>query len=119
MVAIPWATACWSSRRAPAIPASGRSPLWESSSSQDGSDEASRFSSRPAIRTRASLSARAHKGAHGQYGRGMTTEADSLPRRHARTQRFTLSAPRAFTVAPDGSRVVFLQSGLVQVWVTG
>ncbi|MFG2378056.1 prolyl oligopeptidase family serine peptidase [Streptomyces sp. NPDC048504] len=40
----------------------------------------------------------------------MTTEADSFPRRHARTQRFTLGAPRAFTVSPDGSRVVFLRS---------
>ncbi|MGV9423908.1 prolyl oligopeptidase family serine peptidase [Streptomyces sp. NPDC003656] len=40
----------------------------------------------------------------------MTTEAESFPRRHARTQRFTLGAPRAFTVAPDGSRVVFLRS---------
>ncbi|WP_129306853.1 prolyl oligopeptidase family serine peptidase [Streptomyces sp. L2] len=40
----------------------------------------------------------------------MTTEADSFPRRHARTQRFTLGAPRAFTVAPDGSRVTFLRS---------
>ncbi|MCG7204649.1 S9 family peptidase [Streptomyces arenae] len=41
----------------------------------------------------------------------MTTEAVSFPRRHARTQRFTLGAPRAFTVAPDGSRVAFLRSG--------
>ncbi|WP_225098560.1 S9 family peptidase [Streptomyces sp. CoH27] len=41
----------------------------------------------------------------------MTTEADSFPRRHARTQRFTLGAPRFFTVAPDGSRVAFLRSG--------
>ncbi|MFF1406934.1 prolyl oligopeptidase family serine peptidase [Streptomyces sp. NPDC058294] len=41
----------------------------------------------------------------------MTTEADSFPRRHARTQRFTLGAPRAFSVAPDGSRVAFLRSG--------
>ncbi|WP_406356271.1 alpha/beta fold hydrolase [Streptomyces sp. NBC_01635] len=41
----------------------------------------------------------------------MTTDADSFPRRHARTQRFTLGAPRSFTVAPDGSRVVFLRSG--------
>ncbi|MEV6001854.1 prolyl oligopeptidase family serine peptidase [Streptomyces griseomycini] len=41
----------------------------------------------------------------------MTTEVDSFPRRHARTQRFTLGAPRSFTVAPDGSRVVFLRSG--------
>ncbi|MER6348524.1 prolyl oligopeptidase family serine peptidase [Streptomyces sp. NPDC001595] len=40
----------------------------------------------------------------------MTTEADSFPRRHARTQRFTLGAPRSFTVAPDASRVVFLRS---------
>ncbi|MFI9152033.1 prolyl oligopeptidase family serine peptidase [Streptomyces sp. NPDC053367] len=41
----------------------------------------------------------------------MTIEpADSFPRRHARTQRFTLGAPRSFTVAPDGSRVVFLRS---------
>ncbi|MGW7210349.1 prolyl oligopeptidase family serine peptidase [Streptomyces sp. NPDC054837] len=40
----------------------------------------------------------------------MTTTSDSFPRRHARTQRFTLGAPRAFAVAPDGSRVVFLRS---------
>jgi dipeptidyl-peptidase-4 len=40
----------------------------------------------------------------------MTTEPDSFPRRHARTQRFTLGAPRSFTVAPDASRVVFLRS---------
>ncbi|MFD7132657.1 prolyl oligopeptidase family serine peptidase [Streptomyces sp. NPDC059894] len=40
----------------------------------------------------------------------MTTESDSFPRRLARTQRFTLGAPRSFTVAPDGSRVVFLRS---------
>ncbi|MFJ5264124.1 prolyl oligopeptidase family serine peptidase [Streptomyces sp. NPDC088387] len=40
----------------------------------------------------------------------MTTEADSFPRRHARTQRFSLGAPRSFTVAPDGSRVAFLRS---------
>ncbi|MFJ4484400.1 prolyl oligopeptidase family serine peptidase [Streptomyces longwoodensis] len=40
----------------------------------------------------------------------MTTESDSFPRRHARTRRFTLGAPRSFTVAPDGSRVVFLRS---------
>ncbi|MGW3121146.1 prolyl oligopeptidase family serine peptidase [Streptomyces sp. NPDC001107] len=40
----------------------------------------------------------------------MTTTSDSFPRRHARTQRFTLGAPRAFTVAPDGTRVAFLRS---------
>ncbi|PJE96218.1 S9 family peptidase [Streptomyces carminius] len=34
----------------------------------------------------------------------------SFPRQYARTQRFTLGAPRAFTVAPDGSRAVFLRS---------
>ncbi|MGW3170230.1 prolyl oligopeptidase family serine peptidase [Streptomyces sp. NPDC001153] len=53
----------------------------------------------------------------------MTTESDSFPRRHARTQRFTLGAPRAFTVAPDGSRVAFLRSGsgtdrANSLWVT-
>ncbi|WP_425829942.1 prolyl oligopeptidase family serine peptidase [Streptomyces fractus] len=35
---------------------------------------------------------------------------ETFPRQHARTQRFTLGAPRAFTVAPDGERVVFLRS---------
>ncbi|WNZ08893.1 prolyl oligopeptidase family serine peptidase [Streptomyces sp. 11x1] len=40
----------------------------------------------------------------------MTTQPESSPRRHARTQRFSLGAPRAFSVAPDGSRVVFLRS---------
>ncbi|MFE5212777.1 prolyl oligopeptidase family serine peptidase [Streptomyces sp. NPDC056600] len=40
----------------------------------------------------------------------MQTDTESFPRRYARTQRFTLGAPRAFTVAPDGSRVVFLRS---------
>ncbi|UGY93465.1 S9 family peptidase [Streptomyces gobiensis] len=34
----------------------------------------------------------------------------TFPRQLARTQRFTLGAPKAFTVAPDGSRVVFLRS---------
>ncbi|MGP3953376.1 prolyl oligopeptidase family serine peptidase [Streptomyces sp. 7N604] len=34
----------------------------------------------------------------------------SFPRQYARTQRFTLGAPRAFTVSPDGTRVVFLRS---------
>jgi dipeptidyl-peptidase-4 len=41
----------------------------------------------------------------------MTTEPLSFPRQHARTQRFTLGAPRAFTVAPDGERIAFLRSG--------
>ncbi|MBW4720000.1 S9 family peptidase [Saccharothrix obliqua] len=34
----------------------------------------------------------------------------SFPRQHARTQRFTLGAPRNFTVAPDGSQVYFLRT---------
>ncbi|MFD7699108.1 prolyl oligopeptidase family serine peptidase [Streptomyces caelestis] len=46
----------------------------------------------------------------------MTTETDSFPRRHARTLRFTLGAPRSFSVAPDGSRVVFLRSGSGTDW---
>lgn len=36
--------------------------------------------------------------------------AETFPRQYARTNRFTLGAPRAFTVAPDGERVVFLRS---------
>ena len=52
----------------------------------------------------------------------MTTEPLSFPRRQARTLRFTLGAPRAFTVAPDGSRVVYLRSSsgtdrVNQLWV--
>ncbi|MFJ8042908.1 prolyl oligopeptidase family serine peptidase [Kitasatospora sp. NPDC096147] len=38
----------------------------------------------------------------------MTTE--TFPRQYARTQRFTVGAPRSFAVAPDGSRVVFLRA---------
>ncbi len=34
----------------------------------------------------------------------------SFPRQHARTQRFTLGAPRTFTPSPDGERVAFLRS---------
>ncbi|WP_406361297.1 prolyl oligopeptidase family serine peptidase [Streptomyces sp. NBC_00715] len=52
----------------------------------------------------------------------MTNEPLSFPRRSARTQRFTSGVPRAFTVAPDGSRVVFLRSSsgtdrANQLWV--
>ncbi|NSC23705.1 S9 family peptidase [Streptomyces albus subsp. chlorinus] len=36
--------------------------------------------------------------------------ATTFPQQHARTHRFTLGAPRSFTVSPDGSRVVFLRS---------
>jgi dipeptidyl-peptidase-4 len=35
---------------------------------------------------------------------------DSFPRQSARTQRFTLGAPRDVTVAPSGERVAFLRS---------
>src|SRR5262245_22882318 len=38
------------------------------------------------------------------------SEAESFPRQAARTQKFTLGAPRAYTIAPDGSRVAFLRS---------
>ncbi|RZT85477.1 dipeptidyl-peptidase-4 [Pseudonocardia sediminis] len=38
------------------------------------------------------------------------TDQDSFPRLHARTRRFSLGTPRGFTVAPDGSRAVFLRS---------
>ncbi|MFC5911413.1 S9 family peptidase [Streptacidiphilus monticola] len=34
----------------------------------------------------------------------------TFPRQFSRTQRFTLGAPRSFTVSPDGRRVVFLRS---------
>ncbi|GAA3442168.1 S9 family peptidase [Planomonospora venezuelensis] len=36
--------------------------------------------------------------------------SESFPRLHARTRRFTLGVPRGFTIAPDGSRVVFLRT---------
>src|ERR1700722_11660376 len=36
--------------------------------------------------------------------------ADSFPRQSARTQRFTLGAPRSFGVSPDGALVAFLRS---------
>jgi dipeptidyl-peptidase-4 len=36
--------------------------------------------------------------------------AESFPRQHARTRRFTLGAPRSFGVSPDGRRVVYLRS---------
>lgn len=40
----------------------------------------------------------------------MTSQQLSFPRQQARTQRFTCGAPRAFTVSPDGTRVIFLRS---------
>ncbi|GAA3129327.1 prolyl oligopeptidase family serine peptidase [Planomonospora alba] len=36
--------------------------------------------------------------------------SESFPRLHARTRRFTLGVPRGFTIAPDGSRIVFLRT---------
>jgi dipeptidyl-peptidase 4 len=36
--------------------------------------------------------------------------SDTFPRQYARTQRLSLGEPRNFTVAPDGSRVVFARS---------
>jgi dipeptidyl-peptidase 4 len=35
---------------------------------------------------------------------------DSFPRQQARTQGFSLGAPRSFQISPDGSRVAFLRS---------
>ncbi|MFH8569107.1 prolyl oligopeptidase family serine peptidase [Streptomyces sp. NPDC017993] len=45
-----------------------------------------------------------------------------FPRQHARTQRFTLGAPRGYAISPDGARVVFLRSATgtdrtQQLWV--
>ncbi len=42
---------------------------------------------------------------------GEAGRADSFPRQSARTQRFTLGAPRDVTVAPEGDRIAFLRSG--------
>ncbi|WTL39152.1 prolyl oligopeptidase family serine peptidase [Streptomyces brevispora] len=52
----------------------------------------------------------------------MTSSEITFPLQSARTMRFTLGAPRAFTVSPDGERVVFLRSGsgtdrLTRLWV--
>jgi dipeptidyl-peptidase-4 len=38
------------------------------------------------------------------------TDEISFPRQYARTQRFTLGAPRAFSIAPDGARIAFLRT---------
>jgi dipeptidyl-peptidase-4 len=35
---------------------------------------------------------------------------ESFPRLSARTRRFSLGVPRDITIAPDGSRVVFLRT---------
>ncbi|MEY9855394.1 dipeptidyl-peptidase-4 [Catenulispora sp. GAS73] len=36
-------------------------------------------------------------------------DTPSFPRHSARTQRFTLGVPRAFSIAPDGTRIAFLR----------
>ncbi|WP_055591347.1 S9 family peptidase [Streptacidiphilus griseoplanus] len=38
------------------------------------------------------------------------TKEISFPRQYSRTLRYTLGAPRSFTVSPDGERVAFLRS---------
>jgi dipeptidyl-peptidase-4 len=40
----------------------------------------------------------------------MTESSISFPRQHARTLRFTLGVPHAFSIAPDGSRIAFLRA---------
>jgi dipeptidyl-peptidase 4 len=35
---------------------------------------------------------------------------ESFPRQQARTRRFSLGVPRAFTISPDGARIVFLRT---------
>ncbi|HET7018855.1 MAG TPA: prolyl oligopeptidase family serine peptidase [Streptosporangiaceae bacterium] len=35
---------------------------------------------------------------------------DTFPRQQARTQKFSLGAPRSFQISPDGSRIAFLRS---------
>ena len=40
----------------------------------------------------------------------MTAPTISFPRQQARTIRYTLGVPRAFAIAPDGTRVAFLRS---------
>jgi len=35
---------------------------------------------------------------------------DSFPRQQARTRRFTLGAPRAYSISPDGQKILFLRT---------
>ena len=37
-------------------------------------------------------------------------DVTAFPRQYARTRRFTLGMPHAFTVSPDGERVLFLRT---------
>ncbi len=41
---------------------------------------------------------------------GAVSQEISFPRQFARTQRYTLGAPRAFCIAPDGARIAFLRT---------
>jgi dipeptidyl-peptidase 4 len=41
---------------------------------------------------------------------GATMDISAFPRQFARTQHFTLGVPRAFTLSPDGQRVLFLRT---------
>ena len=49
-------------------------------------------------------------GGNGDNGLMTDAEQTTFPRQHARTQRFTLGAPRAFAPAPDGSRIALLRT---------
>jgi len=46
----------------------------------------------------------------GDNGSMTDAEQTTFPRQYARTQRFTLGTPRAFTPAPDGSRIALLRT---------
>lgn len=71
-----------------------------------------------------SARAGARQGGAGREGKRAEEGGNGggFPRRQALTRRFSLGAPRSFTVAPDGSRVVFLRSSgkedpLNSLWV--
>jgi dipeptidyl-peptidase-4 len=53
---------------------------------------------------------RIQPSAKGIPGPTLWRMATTFPRQSARTNRFTLGAPRAFTISPDGSRASFLRS---------
>ena len=50
------------------------------------------------------------RGAPGAEGGSPPADSSPFPRRHARTQGFTLGRPRGFQVGADGARVAFLRS---------
>lgn len=52
----------------------------------------------------------------------MSAKADSFPRQYARTQRLTLGEPRTFSIAPNGTRIIFVRTAsgddpVNQLWV--